>query len=85
MEVTTKLFDVHNRKQEKNSLLAEIENLLNEKIIIEGLDYNRNNNIPLDEIISLYFRLVWNEMADACNIFDKVIFCFKGLTKIKKK
>lgn len=48
MEMNTELFDAHNKKQEnKNSLLAEIENLLNEKIIIEVLDYNRNNDISL--------------------------------------
>lgn len=34
-------------KTKKNSLFTEIENLLNEKIIIEGLDYNRKNDISL--------------------------------------
>lgn len=33
-------------KTKKNSLFTEIENLLNE-IIIEGLDYNRKNDISL--------------------------------------
>lgn len=32
-------------KTKQTKFFTEIENLLNEKVIVEGLDYNRNNDI----------------------------------------